>query len=466
MRKLLEKIKKGKWVFLVLIAIVLVYQSVDMVRDKIAASSFFNKYDVLTVTGEDTFSNTKILLNGKVIEETNDEWTNVLPVPNSLQYVLMTSSYSKGHDIKCGDKTIPKRVEAANIGENEWCITNNGKDYVSIASAQFYPYDTTNTVYETCLKSAYYEGINEGRGFNSCAERGLFLNDKQIATTKEEIGVNYLTQKSRLEDASSFNYYPSKRLGNSIVYSTTKGTYAYDITSEETTQLTDNENSQLEDIFLGNDGKTIAVESSSEITEELSTFLGKVTYRGQIFTNVYSANYADGHFYMLRFANVDDREKDSALSKIFTYELLKDGKKIENVEVESIAPFGYDVNAIQQFPLCEYNTIVCLYEDGHYAYKNRTLLPEVFGYDFYTEEMVIDGEWRGDHIPNLIGRSKPIFEDGKLKHLVYAGMPEKGLYLIDFDKKWNFKDLYYKNGSATAKLLGDYQNELLNVIKK
>lgn len=466
MNKLLQKIKKGQWVLVVIIALVLVYLAIGVAKDKLAANSFFNKFDVLTVSGTDTFSYNKVLLNGKVIKETKDEWTNVLPVPNSLQYVLLTSSYSKGHAIQCGNTSIPKRVEAANLGENEWCITNNGNDYVSVASAQYYPYDTKNTVYETCLKSGYYEGVNGGQGFNSCAERGLFLNDKQIATTKEGMETNYFTNKSRLADASSFNYYPSKQLGNSIIYSTTHGTYAYNIDNEKTNQLADNENTKLEDIFLTNDGKTIAVESSGEMTKELSTFLGEVNINGQKFTNVYSANYADGHFYMLRFSNVRDREKGSTSSKVFTYELLRDGKKIENIEVESIAPFGYDTNAIQQFPLCQTNTIVCLYEGGHYAYKNRTLVPDVYGYDFYAEEMVIDGEWRGDNIPNFIGRSKPIFENGDLKYLVYAGFPDKGLYLVDFNKKWSYKDLYFKSGSATTKLLGGYQNALLNVMKK
>jgi hypothetical protein len=466
MNKLLEKIKKGQWVLVVIVALVLVYLGVGVAKDKIAANSFFNKFDVLTVSGEGMFSYNKILLNGKVVKETKEDWTNVLPVPNSLQYVLLTSSYSKGHSIQCGNATIPKRVEAANLGENEWCITNNGKDFVSVASAQYYPYDTTSTVYETCLKSGYYEGVNGGQGFNSCAERGLFLNDKQIASTKEKIGTNYLTNKSRLEDASTFNYSPSKRLGNTIIYSTTDGTFAYDTTTEKTTQLADNENTKLEDIFLTDDGKTIAVESSGEMTKELSAFLGKVNYGSQIFNNIYSANYADGHFYMLRFSDVRDREKGSNLSKVFTYELLRDGKKIENIEVESISPFGYNNDAIQKFPLCKTDSLVCLYEDGHYAYKNRTLVPEVYGYDFYAEEMVIDGEWRGDNIPNFIGRSKPIFENGKLKYLVYAAFPDKGLYLIDFDKKWSFKDLYFKSGSATTKLLGDYQNALLNVMKK
>jgi hypothetical protein len=80
--------------------------------------------------------------------------------------------------------------------------------------------------------------------------------------------------------------------------------------------------------------------------------------------------------------------------------------------------------------------------------------------------MIIDGEWRGDNIPNYIGRSRPIFENGELKYIVYSAFPDKGLYLIDFNKRWNFKDLYFKNASATTKLLSGYQNILLNVVKK
>ena len=220
--------------------ILFVYFSAGIANDVILARSFFNKYNVLTVSGDDAFSLNRILLNGKILKQTNDDWTNVLPVPNSLQYVLLTSSYSKGRSVQCGDSVIPKRVEAVNLGENEWCITNDGKSFVSVASAQYYPYDMANTVYESCLKSGYYESADGGAGFNSCAERGLFLNEKQIASTKESFKINEISNINQLKHASTFNYYPSKRLGNSIVYTTTEGTYLYDIEIGSTKQLTDN----------------------------------------------------------------------------------------------------------------------------------------------------------------------------------------------------------------------------------
>lgn len=464
MKKIVQIIKKLKWPVVVLLLLCAVYFSLDFIRGKIIANSFFQKYDVLTVLGDDIFSSKEVQLNGKTIEKTTDGWTNVLPIPQSLKYVLLTSSYSKGHDIKCGDITIPKRVEASNLGENEWCIKHNGKELVSMTSAQYFHYDTNDIVYETCLKSGYYEGVDGGRGFNSCAERGLFLNDKQIAVTKEKMGLNYLTNKKILDDASSFNYHPSKKMGSSIIFSTADGTYSYDTTSNKLKQL-NNKQERIEDIFLDKNGKTIFVLGQNNFYE--NAFLGVAEYEGKTYPNIYSADYIDGNFYILRLVSVEN-EDGSDLGRINTYELLKNGKKIENIEIDGIAPFGYDVRAVQQFPLCDTgSTIVCVYEDGHYAYKKRVQIPDVYGYDFYAEEMVIDGEWRGDHIPNLIGYSKPIFKSGKLKYLLHTStMLGEGLYLVDFDKKWSYKSIYYQNGSATTKILDGYQNRLLNVVEK
>lgn len=464
MKKIIQIIKKIKWPIVALALLAVIYFGFDLAKSKIVANNFFQKYDVLTASGDDIFSYNEIKLNGKTIENTNDDWTNVLSIPESLKYILLTSSYSKGHDIKCGDTTIPKRVEVSNLGENEWCIKHNEKELVSMTSAQYFHYDANDIVYENCLKSGYYEGVDGGMGFNSCAERGLFLNDKKIATTKEKIGINYLTNKSRLEDASSFNYYPSKKLGSQIIYSTEDGTYAYDTNNQTTKQLSNNEETKIEDIFLDQNDKIILVLGQNKLYE--NAFFGVVEYEGKTYPNVYSANYADGNFYILRIVGVEEK-KGSSLGKIITYELIKNGKKIENLEIDGISPYGYDVGAIQQFPLCETDTIVCVYEDSHYAYKKRVQIPDVYGYDFWAEEMVIDGEWRGDNIPNLIGRSKPIFENGKLKYLVHTStMLGKGLYLVDFDKKWNYKSIYFQNGSAVTRILGGYQNRFLNVVSK
>lgn len=461
MKKIVELIKKIKLPIVVILALVVVYLGFNFVKDKIIANNFFQKYDVLTVVGDDIFSDKEIQLNGKTIEKTEEGWTNVLPVPNSLNYILLTSSYSKGHDIKCGNTTIPKRVEVSNLGENEWCVKHNGKEIIAVSSAQYYHYDENDIVYERCLKSGYYEGVDGGMGYNACAEMGLFLNDKQIATTKEKTGINHLTGKQRLEDASSFNYHPSKKIGSSIIYSTTDGTYAYDIANQTTKQLSDNEQVNIEDVFLDKNGKTIFVTGQNKLYE--NAFFGVVEYDGKTYPNIYSADYIDGNFYALRIVSVENKE-GSSLGKIITYELIKNGAKIENIEMDGITPYGYDIEAIQQFPLCDTDTIVCVYENGHYAYKKRVQIPDVYGYDFWAEEMVIDGEWRGDNIPNLIGRSKPIFENGKLKYLVHTStMLGKGLYLVDFDKEWSYKSIYFQNG---PKLLGDYQNRLLNVVAK
>lgn len=466
MKKMPVKLKKLQWIVLALVTLVLLYSGFNLLKDKIATNSFFQRFNVLTVTGSDMFAYDAIALNGKIIEKSKDGWTNVLAIPNSLKYITTTSSYSQGHNIQCGDTNIPKRVEVMNMGENEWCINHNGKNIAAISSPRYYYYSDNEIVYEKCLKGGYYEGINEGRGFNGCAENGLFLNDKQIATTKEHMAINLTSRKNRLEGASSFNYHPSKKIGNSIVYSTEGGTYTYGIDSGETKQLTNNSEIKLEDIFLTDEGKTIFVQSAGSMTKELSTFLGKVVDGAQTYTNVYSAEYADGHFYMLRFADVREGTKGSSMSKVFTYELLRDGQKIENIEIDSIPPYGYSTDAIQQFPLCDTDTLVCIYENGHYAYKNRAMIPEVFGYDYYVDTMVIDGEWRGEYIPNFIGRSKPIFVNDKLKYIVFADTTGKGLYLIDLDKKWDYKDLFYKRGASVTKLLGGYQNDLLNVMSR
>ena len=465
MKKIFKIIKKLKWPAVTLLILCAVYFSFDFVKSKIIAGSFFQKYNVLTVLGDSIFSSKQIQLNGKTIEKTSDGWTNVLPVPQSLKYILLTSSYSKGHDIKCSETTIPKRVESSNLGENEWCVKHNGKEFVSMTSAQYFHYDVDDIIYETCLKNGYYEGVDGGRGFNSCAERGLFLNDKQIAVTKEKMTVNYLTNKKMLSDASSFDYHPSKKIGTSIIYSTEDGAYSYDTSNKSTKRLSNNNELRIEDIFLDKNGKTILVKEQNNFYE--NALLGTVEYDGRIYPNVYSADYIDGNFYVLRLVSVENKD-GSDLGRVNTYELLKNGKKIENLEIDGIAPFGYDIWAIQRFPLCDTgNTIVCVYEDGHYAYKKRVQIPDVYGYDFYAEEMVIDGEWRGDHIPNLIGHSKPIFENGKLKYLVHTNtMLGEGLYLVDFDKKWSYKSIYYQNGSAKTKILDGYQNRLLNVVRK
>jgi hypothetical protein len=63
----------------------------------------------------------------------------------------------------------------------------------------------------------------------------------------------------------------------------------------------------------------------------------------------------------------------------------------------------------------------------------------MFSDNFQVDEMVIDGEWRGEKVPNLIGFSKPIFENGKLKYIVFTNSFKDGLYLVDLEKKWNFK---------------------------
>lgn len=459
---MLTSINRSGWLLLVLIILGLLYFGFSAAKNRMVANDFFQRYDVLTAVGDDTFALNAVAVNGKTIEKSDDGWTNVLPVPNSLEYILLTSSYSKGGDIPCGDKIIPKAVD--NIGgENQWCIEHNDEERVSVASAQYYHYDVDEIVYETCLKEGYYEGVSGDRGFNGCAEVGLFLNDKQIAKTTEQRVPNPITGKLYLQDASSFNYHPSKKIGSQIIYSTIDGTYAYDTTSRVTKQLTNNEDVKLEDIFLTKEGKTISVVAQNNLYEH--GFFGTVEYDGKVYPNVYSADYIDGNFYLLRLVEVKEKE-GSSVGKVITYELLRNGKKIENIEIDGISPYGYSVDAIRQFPLCDTDTLVCVYEDGHYAYKNRTIVPEVFSYDFYVEEMVIDGEWRGDHIPNLIGRSKPIFEDGKLTQIVYTDNLGRGLYLADLSKKWTFKSLYANSGSVVNKLLGGHQNKLLNVVKK
>ena len=81
MKKIVELIKKIKLPIVVILALVVVYLGFNFVKDKIIANNFFQKYDVLTVVGDDIFSNKEIQLNGKTIEKTNEGWTNVLPIP-------------------------------------------------------------------------------------------------------------------------------------------------------------------------------------------------------------------------------------------------------------------------------------------------------------------------------------------------------------------------------------------------
>lgn len=471
MNKIIEKFKSknNQWLGILIVIVIIAYFGMHYIKEKIVIHQFFNEYNVLSVVGDNNIDNKSVAINGKIVQKNKDGWTNVLAIPNSLKYLTLTSSYSKSKDIECGDTVIPKKVEQFYDGENEWCISNNGKEMVGISSAQFYPYDENNTVYESCLKDGYYEAIDGKSGYNSCAERGLFLNKKQIATTKEKMGLNYQSNTLDLQEASSFNYYPSKKLGSSIFYTTEDAeTYSYDILTEKTStiRIPDDYKSKLEDIFLTDKGEIILVEMENSINEKIPYFLGEVTYNNQKYKDVYSAEYADSKFYVLRLTDIN-KGNITDLGGVITYELLKDGKKVANIEINSVIPYGYKENAIQQFPFCDLNTVVCIYENGHYAYKNRIQVPKVYGYDFYTEEMVIDGEWRGENIPNLIGVSKPIFEDDKLRYIVYAGFPiNNGIYLIDFNKKWSFKDLYYKNGPATTKLLNGYQNKLLNVMEK
>jgi hypothetical protein len=269
--------------------------------------------------------------------------------------------------------------------------------------------------------------------------------------------------------ASTFNYYPSKKIGSQIIYTTLKGTYAYDVNTKKTKQLiTDKTKSDLEDIFLTNDGKTILVDEEiidDAVEKNFPLTLGSIKYQDQNYSNIYSAGYIDGNFYILRLANIDKRGS-SNLNDTATYELLKNWRKVENIELDQGLLFGYNADAIKQFPLCDTSTVVCVYEDGHYAYKKRTTVPEMFSDNFQVDEMVIDGEWRGEKVPNLIGFSKPIFENGKLKYIVFTNSFKDGLYLVDLEKKWNFKSIFSKHGSAITKLLGGYQNVLLNVVGK
>lgn len=463
--KLVSMVKNAKIIFIGITVVLIFYFCSGYVKSFYTVRSFYTKYDVLTVEGDNLFSLKKIQLNGNTVEGNEEGWTNVLPVPNTLKYVLLTSSYSKGRTIQCGNISISKRVEDINLGENEWCIKHNGKYISAISSTQYYYYDENNIVYETCLKSGYYQQSNDKtRSYNGCAERALFFNDKQIAVEKEKMEFNRISGKYELNSASSFNFEPSKRLYNSIIYSTDKGAYVYDITSEKITKLSDNLISRLDDIFITKEGKTIAVE---EFYTENSAFaiFGKMTFGDNVYTNVYSANYIDGHMYILRFTDIQDKENGSG--KTVSYELIRDGKKVENIQLDTINPYGYETRAIQQFPKCvTTTTIVCVYENGHYAYKNRVMEPDVFSYGFYINSMVIDGEWMGGNIPDLIGTSKPIFENNKLKYIFYISPIGEGSYLIDFDKKWTFKELYSKTGSATTKLFGGNQNLLLNVIAK
>lgn len=456
MKNFLNKLSKLQKIVLGLLVIIAIYFGYNFLQSKVIASNFFSKYNVQTVVGTSTFTDTKIALNGKIIEKAQEDWTNVLPIPGSLKYIKLVNTYSKGTPVQCGETTIPKKVEQYRDGENAWCVEFNNRKYVSISSPVYFPYDSENIVYEKCLKGNYYEGIYGKDGYNSCAERGLFINEEQIASTKE------ISVGGVLQESASFNYYPSKKIGSQIISSTDSATYSYDTITKEAKVLNKNIEYRLNDYFVTDEGKSIEVKENSSFGQGI--LLGSVDYGGRSYQQVYSADYKDGNFYILRLVAIDNEANSSG--KILKFELLKNGTKIENIETSGFGVYGYDITAIREFPLCDTDTIVCIYENGHYAYKNRTLAPEVFSYDFYVDEMVIDGEWRGDNIPNLIGKSKPIFEDGKLKYLVYVGFPTNGLYLIDFDKKWTFKSLYNKTGPATTKLIGGYQNKLLNVLAK
>ncbi len=456
MRKIFELIKIIKVPLIILLLLGLVYFGLILNERKITKNNFLKKYDVLTVVGDSFASYSEVQLNGKIVEENIEGWTNVLPVLNSLDYITLTSSYSKGHEIKCGDTTIPKRIGLLNIGENEWCIKHNNKEIISV----YYPlyYDNNNIVYETCLKSSYYESLYGGTGYNTCAEMGLFFNGEQIATTKEQIVTNDITGETSFDRASSFSYLPSKKLGSSIIYSTSDDTFSYDIETKMTYRLSDEKQSKIEDAFMDKNGKLIFVRDQNDFFEDES--FGIIEYEGRNYTNVYSADYIDENFYILRIVR-DKKKDDSNYGNVNTFELLKNGVKIETFEINGSSLFGYSSFAVRPFPLCDIHTIVCVYEDSHYAYTNMfdRLNP-------YFKEMIIDGIRYKDHIPNMIGWSKPIFENGKLKYIVYTDNNlDEGLYLVDFDKDWSYESILSQNGS-TIKLLDGKQKSLLNVIVK
>ncbi len=464
MKEFLSKLNKLQKIVLLILILVGVYFLFDLLKSKIIAHNFFKKYNVQTVLGNDTFAYNAIALNGSTTEKTKEEWTNVLPIPNSLKYLKLTNSYSKGKPIQCGDNVIPKKVEQYRDGENEWCINYEDKNYTSISSPVYFHYDTENIVYEKCLKNSYYEGFDGTSGYNGCAERKLYINDKEIASSKEKYVTNSYSGITRLEDSSSFNYYPSKKIGSQIIYSTDSASYSYNLETQETKILNVNDEYRLDDVIAGENGELVLIKEYSTL-KNTGILLGTMEYKDKNYQQIYSVDYINGNLYILRLIALEDRKEVSS-SKIAKFELIINDKKEANIEIDGGVIWSYESTAIRQFPLCDTDTIVCIYEDGHYAYKNRTLAPDVFGYDFYTDEMVIDGEWRGDNIPNLIGRSKPIFEGGKLRYIVHVGFPDNGLYLIDLNKKWDFKSLYNKTGPATTKLLGGYQNKLLNVLVK
>ena len=425
----------------------------------VKVNSFFQEYSVLTASGEGMFSYNKIKLDGKVIQETSDNWTNVLPIYNSLKYVLMTSTYAHGKDINCGGQIIPKRIESDNSGENDWCINHNGKSIIAISPAQYMPYDEANILYEKCLMPGYYEFPGGNGGRNSCATRGLFWNDKKIAETKEAYEISMITGKRYLDEASSFNYYPSKRIGEVIVYSTNKNVYTYNIKTEETKQFSDR---TLEDIFLI-DETPVAIYSQGP-NEDGSLFLGKANYNGKDYSNILSAAQVDNHLYFL----IVSRTEKSGNDTIFSYSILKDGIKIANTEVRNYDSYiSYSPTKIALFPYCDYDAIVCLYEDGHFAFKKSIPLYQAFdniNYEStsYVSEMIVDNKEYEHHIPDMISRSKPIFENGELKMIIYTGMT-KGLFALDVNKNWDFN---LSKGSGITKLLGGYQNKLLNVLEK
>lgn len=459
MQHLLNNKKIHLIIGIVIILAIIVFLLFKFLNIIIEKNKFFDNYDVLTVSGTESFSDTSIRLNGKVIEKTDRPWTNVLPIRNSLNYIKLTSTNTMNQDIQCGNEKILKRVESLNLGENEWCIDDNTNKFVSISSVDFFPYGNDYVVYEKCMRSAYYQTVDKSKGVNGCAERGLFLNDKKIATT-----VSDGTAKIGTPGASSFNYHPSKKVSNFIVYSTDEAVYSYNLNTEETVLISNNNEVKLEDFFLTDEGKSIYIYSESN-PSDAGVFLGKLGIGENNIGHIYSANYIDGHFYLIKYSGSTDELSGSIKENVYSYELIIDGNKIANFKVTNPFMFGYYNKGVAAYPFCEYNTLVCVYEGGHYAYRNRTEIPDLYSYGFYVDEMIIDNETRSDKIPNLIGRSKPIFKDGKLDSIIYINSYGKGLYIANMNKKWSYKS-FISNNRHVTRVLGGYQNKLLNVVPK
>lgn len=457
MKKFLNKLKNNQWLLLGLFIITLTYFGINFAIEKIITVKFFNKYSVLTVSGSEGYALNRILLNGKVLDKTNDEWTNVLPIPKTLKYITLTSSYAASNSITCGNAVIPRRVEEFNTGENEWCIGFDDKSYVSISSSVYFPYDETNIVYEQCIRSGYFQSIDKSKGVNGCAERGLFLNDKKIATSFDSDKL-----KIGIPGASSFAFDPSKLISNNVIYTKDDGTYSFNTQTEQTKKIAGIDTNGMKDIFITNDNKTIYIKTEPDLSYD-GMSLGEIEFGNNSLGRIYSADYVDGHLYVVKLAGSEQEKNGVLTEQVNSYELLRDNEKIANFKQENNFIYGYDSKGVEPFPLCDYNTLVCIYEDGHYAFKNRAQLDYSSGY--YVDEMIIDNKDREDIIPDMIGRSKPIFENGNLKYIVYTGF-SKGLYLVNLDKKWSYKDINNKKGPAITKLLGGYQNKLLNVLTK